>query len=112
MISRVWHGWTAPANADAYEALLRSTILPGIMRRDIAGYVGVHLARRNDGDEVEFVTTMWFESMAAIREFAGEAYDVAVVPPAARALLSRFDERSRHYDIVFTDGDVCPAVTR
>ena len=99
MISRVWHGWTTPANADAYEALLKSEIFMGIRNRQIAGYRGIHLFRRNLGDEVEFVTVMWFDTIEAVRAFAGEDYEVAVVPPKERALLSRFDARSQHYEV-------------
>jgi heme-degrading monooxygenase HmoA len=99
MISRVWHGWTTPANADAYEALLKSEIFTGIQNRQIAGYRGIHLFRRNLGDEVEFVTVMWFDSVEAVRAFAGKDYEVAVVPQKARALLSRFDARSQHYEV-------------
>lgn len=83
MISRIWHGWTTPANADAYEALLKTEIFQGIERRQIAGYRGINLLRRNLGDEVEFVTIMWFDSIEAVRAFAGKDYEVAVVPPAA-----------------------------
>jgi len=99
VISRVWHGWTTPTNADAYEALLKSEILVGIQKRQIAGYRGIHLLRRNLGDEVEFVTVMWFDSIEAVRAFAGDDYEAAVVPPKARALLSRFDQRSQHYEV-------------
>jgi len=99
MISRVWYGWTTPANADAYESLLKNEIFPGIQNRQIIGYKGIHLLRRNLGDEVEFVTIMWFDSIEAVRAFAGEDYEVAVVPPKARALLARFDARSRHYEV-------------
>jgi heme-degrading monooxygenase HmoA len=99
MISRVWHGWTTPANADAYESLLKSEIFVGIKKRQIAGYRGIHLLRRNLSNEVEFVTVMWFESIEAVRAFAGEDYEAAVVPQKARALLSRFDERSQHYEV-------------
>jgi hypothetical protein len=99
MISRVWHGWTTPANADAYESLLQSEIFQGIQDRKIAGYQGVHLLRRSLEHEVEFVTIMWFDSIEAVRTFAGEDYEVAVVPPKARALLSRFDARSQHYEV-------------
>jgi heme-degrading monooxygenase HmoA len=99
VISRVWHGYTSPGNADPYEALLKSEIFTGIAGRGIAGYKGIQLFRRNLGEEVEFVTVMWFDSLDAVQEFAGEDYEVAVVPPAARTLLSRFDERSRHYDV-------------
>mgnify|MGYP006268886077 CR=1 FL=1 len=99
MISRVWHGWTTLRNADAYEALLKSEIFIGIKDRRIAGYRGIHLFRRNLGKEVEFVTVMWFDSIDAVRVFAGDDYEVAVIPPKARALLSRFDERSQHYEV-------------
>ena len=99
MLGRVWHGWTTPANADAYESLLKSEIFTGIQSRQIAGYKGIHLFRRNVGDEVEFVTVMWFDSLDAVRTFAGEDYEVAVVPPKAKKLLSRFDPRSQHYEV-------------
>ena len=99
MICRSWHGWTAPANADAYEALLRTEIFPGIARRAIAGYRGIELLRRADGDAVEFVTLMWFDSIDDVRAFAGEDHEMAVVPPKARALLQRFDARSAHYEV-------------
>lgn len=99
MISRLWHGWTTRANARAYEELLKSEILPGIHR--IKGFRGAHLLRRDAGDEVEFVTLTYFENMDAVRAFAGEDYEVAVVPKEARKLLSRFDQRSVHYETVF-----------
>ena len=99
MISRVWHGWATPANADAYESLLKTEIFEGIRDRQIAGYRGIHLLRRDVGEEVEFVTIMWFDSLDAVRAFAGEDYEAAVVPPKARAVLSRFDARSQHYEV-------------
>ena len=99
MISRIWHGWTTPANADTYEALLKSEIFVGIQDRQISGYQGIQLFRRDVGAEVEFVTVMWFDSLDAVRVFAGEDYEVAVVPPAARAVLSHFDARSQHYEV-------------
>ncbi len=100
MISRIWHGWTTRGNAAAYEALLLTTILPDIASRRIPGYFGVRLDRRDLGDEIEFVTTMFFDSNDAIREFAGQESSESVVPVAARALLSRFDAHAAHYDIV------------
>ncbi len=99
MISRIWHGWTTPGNADTYEALLKSEIFTGIQNRQIPGYRGIQLFRREVGDEVEFITVMWFDSLDAVRIFAGEDYEVAVVPPKAREVLSRFDARSQHYEV-------------
>jgi heme-degrading monooxygenase HmoA len=99
MICRVWHGWTTPANGDAYERLLREEIFAGIGARLIPGYHGIELLRREVGPEIEFVTLMWFDSLAAVRTFAGDDFERAVVPPAARTLLTRFDDRSAHYDV-------------
>jgi len=99
VISRMWHGWTSSGNADAYEALLKSEIFVGIRDRQIPGFRGIQLFRRDLGVDVEFVTVMWFDSLDAVRAFAGEDYEVAVVPPKARALLARFDARSQHYEV-------------
>lgn len=99
MIIRIWHGWTTPSNADIYENLLKEEIFVGIQNRRIPGFQGIQLLRRELKEEVEFVTIMKFESLEAVREFAGEDYEVAVVPPKARAVLARFDERSQHYEI-------------
>jgi len=99
MIARIWHGWTSPSNADAYESLLKNEIFVGIKDRRIAGYRGIQLLRRSFADEVEFITVMWFDSIEAVRVFAGEDYEVAVVPPKAITLLSRFDARSQHYEV-------------
>jgi hypothetical protein len=100
MIARIWHGWTKSKNADTYEKLLQEEIFPGIAAKKADGYKGMRLLRRNvDRNEVEFVTIMWFDSWQAVKLFAGEDYEHAVVPPKARALLSRFDQRSQHYEL-------------
>jgi heme-degrading monooxygenase HmoA len=100
MIARIWHGWTAPEQADAYEKLLKEEIFPGIASKKVSGFKGIRLLRRSlESNEVEFVTIMWFDSWQAVKQFAGEDYEQAVVPPKARALLSRFDQRSQHYEV-------------
>jgi heme-degrading monooxygenase HmoA len=99
MIVRIWHGWTSPSNADRYEALLKEEIFVGIRKRDIKGFRGIELLRRMVGEETEFVTIMRFDSLQAVREFAGEDYDASVVPENARAVLSHFDARSQHYQL-------------
>lgn len=99
MISRIWHGYTTPANADAYEDLLKSEIFTGIAARGIPGYRGIQLFRRPLAGEVEFITVMWFDSLDDVRMFAGNDYEASVVPPAARPVLSRFDDRSQHYEV-------------
>ena len=98
MISRIWHGWTTPGNADVYEALLREEIFVGIKGRGIPGFRSIQLLRRDLREEVEFITLMEFDSLDSVRAFAGEDYEAAVVPAKAGVVLSRFDRRSQHYE--------------
>jgi heme-degrading monooxygenase HmoA len=98
MIGRLWRGWANPEQADAYESLLRSEVLPGIRR--IAGHRGAYVLRRERDGRVEFVTVTFFDDLDAVRAFAGDDYEAAVVPPAARALLDEFEERSAHFEVV------------
>jgi hypothetical protein len=97
MITRIWRGWTTKENSPLYENLLLSEIFPGIAARNIRGYRGISLGKRDVGDEVEFITIMWFDSLDDVRAFAGEDYETAVVPPRARAVLKRFDGAAAHY---------------
>lgn len=99
MICRIWHGWTDRERADAYERLLREEIFAGIAARGVPGFRGIELLRRDLGAEVEFVTVMRFDTLADVREFAGADHEQAVVPAEARALLTRFDARSAHYEV-------------
>jgi len=89
MISRIWHGYTTPENADAYEALLKEEVFVGILNRNISGYKGIQLLRRQISDETEFITIMWFDSLDSVRKFAGANYENSVVPEKA----------SQHYDV-------------
>ena len=100
MIKRIWHGWTTPENADTYENLLKDEIFVWIRNRQIDGFKGMQLLRRSVGEEVEFITSMTFDSLDAVRTFAGQDYEVAVVPEKAQAVLSRFDEKSQHYQVI------------
>jgi heme-degrading monooxygenase HmoA len=100
MIARMWHGWTRQADADSYENLLRNEMFPSMRR--IQGFEGAYLLRRVAGEEVEFVTVTHFTSLDAVRRFAGEDYETAVLHPQAHALLSRYDPKSVHYEIRIT----------
>ncbi|MEY2493354.1 MAG: hypothetical protein QOH24_2305 [Verrucomicrobiota bacterium] len=99
MIARIWHGWTAAEDAETYEVMLRDEIFPAIARRNIPGYYGAELFVRADGAEVEFVTLLRFDSMAAVEVFAGPESGRPVIYPKAESLLKRMDEQSRHYRI-------------
>ena len=93
MYCRLWHGWTTPQNAPIYEKMLKEEIFKSIDERGIKGYQRIQLFRHDKEDEVEFITIMYFKTLDSIREFAGDDYQVAVVPPKARAILSHYDER-------------------
>ena len=100
MICRLWRGWTTLENADVYERIVREEVIPGIEARAIPGFRHIDLMRRDLGGEVEFQTLMWFDSLDAIKAFVGEDYAVSHVPDAARAVLSRFDDRAAHYEVI------------
>jgi hypothetical protein len=102
VIFRYWRGWTTPDNADAYQEIVSERVLPGIAARELVGYHGAFLLRRELDHEVEFATVMIFDSLDNVRAFVGEDYETAYVPPAARAVLSRFDEKSVHYTTLLT----------
>ncbi len=99
MISRIWHGYTTFQNADTYENLLNEEIFAGIKNRNISGYRGIQLLRRELETETEFITIMWFDSLGSVIEFAGEDYKKCVVPEKAQRILSRYDKESQHYNV-------------
>ncbi len=98
MIARVWHGWTTRAQADVYEALLREEIFPGILAKQVPGFLRIELLRRDLDQEVEFMTVMWFASQDAVTAFVGEDHGAVYVLASARRVLARFDERAVHYE--------------
>jgi heme-degrading monooxygenase HmoA len=102
MIARVWHGYTKPEHADAYESLLKPELLPGVSK--VKGYKGSYLLRRNLGAEVEFITIMLWESIDAIRAVAGADYESAVIPEERRKYLARCDPKCAHYDVASVHG--------
>jgi heme-degrading monooxygenase HmoA len=102
MIARVWHGYTLPQHADAYEAMLKPELLPGVGK--VQGYCGSYLLRRDLGGEVEFITVMLWNSIDDIRAVAGPDFETAVVPEERRKYLTRYDAKSAHYEIASTHG--------
>ena len=102
MIARVWHGYTKPEHADAYESLLKPELLPGVSK--VKGYKGSYLLRRNLGAEVEFITIMLWDSIDAIRAVAGADYETAVIPEERRKYLARYDPKSAHYELASVHG--------
>ncbi len=97
-VKRVWHGFTTPENAEAYENLLHDEVFPSIEEKNLPGYRSIELWRREHADEIEFITVMTFDSMQNVIDFQGEDYERAYVPDAARKVLKRWERTSSHYD--------------
>ena len=98
MIARLWRGWARREDAEAYQSHLVPELLPGLSKAK--GFLGSHLLRRQVGDEVEFVTIIFWESLDAVRSLAGPNYQQAVIPEERRKFLKRFDAEASHYQVV------------
>lgn len=102
MVARIWHGWCSTReHADAYEAMLKPELLPGISKKK--GFRGSHLLRRDAGSEIEFITMLLFDSLDSIKELTGPDYETAVIPPERKQHLSRWDEKAQHYNVKDTN---------
>jgi heme-degrading monooxygenase HmoA len=99
MIARVWRGRTTAINFERYRHFLTTKIFSSLEK--IAGYRGANLLRREDQEGFEFLVITHWESMQAVRQFAGENVEAAVVEPEAQAILSDFDAFVRHYEVAF-----------
>jgi heme-degrading monooxygenase HmoA len=97
MIARYWRGWTRPENAQAYEKLLKEKVLPGL--KTIPGYQGGCVLRRDDPEQSEFVVVNLFDSLDAVRQFAGSDYAVPVFEPEAKRLLCKVEQIATHYEV-------------
>ena len=97
MIARIWHGYTKPEHAHAYESMLKPELLPGVSQ--VKGYRGSYLLRREAGGEIEFVTIMLWDSIDVVRAVTGADYETAVIPEERRKYLSHYDAKSAHYEI-------------
>ena len=97
MIARIWHGSTRKEDADRYVAHLRQQLVPELSALD--GYRGIQLLRRPREEVVDFIVTTFWDSMDAVRAFAGADTGAAVVAPAAQALLIQYDRHATHYEV-------------
>jgi heme-degrading monooxygenase HmoA len=97
MIARVWRGWAPQELAGDYQHHYESEVSSGL--KTVSGFRGARLLRRDDGGDVMFTSITWFANLDAVRDFAGDDYEQAVVADAARAVLTRWDERVSHHDV-------------
>ena len=103
MIARIWRGYTKPEDADAYESMLKPELLPDVSK--VVGFKGSYLLRKEDGEEVEFVTVMLWESIDAIRAVAGADFETAVIPEERLRYLSHYDRKASHYEVASMQGE-------
>lgn len=100
MIARIWKGTTSREKALAYKTFLEKEIFTELTDDPIKGFRKIQVLTRNLGNEVEFTTIMWFDSIEAVKIFAGENYEQAYVSEKARTFLTQFDKQSIHTEVV------------
>lgn len=98
IISRHWKGIVKPEEGDNYLHHLRHETFPKLSQ--IEGFLGASILRRTTTRGIEFLIVTKWQSMAAIREFAGEAAHMAVVPQVAQAMMVEYDQEVTHYELV------------
>lgn len=99
MIARIWRGWAPRERADEYQRHYETEVAGHL--REVSGFRAAQLLRRDEDGEVAFTSITWFTDLDAVRGFAGDDYERAVVEDAARAALSRWDARVAHHDVAF-----------
>ena len=97
MIVRVWRARATAQNAPRYREHLKDSVFAVLKTLD--GFLGAELLERQDGEVIEFIVETRWASLRAVRLFAGDAYENAVVAPAAKAVLSSYDEQAMHYEV-------------
>jgi heme-degrading monooxygenase HmoA len=98
VIARIWRGWTTLEDANGYEGHLKPELLPGLNK--VAGFRGSYLLRKIEKDEVEFVTIILWDSIAALQAVTGKDYEQAVIPEERKKYLKRFEEKASHFEVV------------
>jgi heme-degrading monooxygenase HmoA len=98
VIARIWRGWASQATADDYQRHYETEVRQHL--RAVSGFRGARLLRQEDGRQVMFTSITFFTSLDAVRGFAGDDYEQAIVEDAARQALDRWDERVSHREVV------------
>jgi len=102
MIARFWSAKATLNNAGTYEDLLIHTVIPGIKKMNISGLEEIHVLKRllNNNEEMEFITIMHFRSLDDVKSFSGDNFEQAYVPDAVKKVLARFDQNSKHFELL------------
>ena len=97
-IIRTWKGWTTIENASIYENFLINEVFPEVKRKGVKGLEKVSISTQSNNDEVEFLLILLFESLDAVKTFAGDSYQKAYIPEKAKRILLRYDKTAEHYE--------------
>ncbi|MEN8138798.1 MAG: antibiotic biosynthesis monooxygenase [Bacteroidota bacterium] len=99
-IIRTWKGWTTIENAPIYEDMLINEVFPAVKKKGVDGLEKVSISIQNKKDEVEFFLILQFDSLDAVKTFAGENYEIAYIPENAQRVLLRYEETAQHYEFI------------
>jgi heme-degrading monooxygenase HmoA len=97
MIARMWRGWAPAETADDYQHHYKNEVAAHL--KEVAGFQGAKLLRRDEGEEVAFTSIAYFTDMAAVHGFAGDHPNRAVLAAAAREALSHWDDEVTHHEV-------------
>ena len=97
-IIRTWKGWTTIENAPVYEDMLINEVFPVVKKKGVVGLEKVSISVQNKKDEVEFFLILQFDSMDAVKSFAGDNYEIAYIPDNAQRVLLRYEKTAQHYE--------------
>ena len=98
-IIRTWKGWTTLENAPIYEKMLITEVFPSVKKKGVDGLEKVSISTRRIKDEVEFFLVLQFDSLNAVKTFAGENYETAYIPENAHRILKRYDKTAEHFEL-------------
>ena len=98
-IIRTWRGWTTIENASIYENMLINEVFPEVKKKGVEGLEKVTISTQTNKDEVEFFLVLQFDSLEAVKTFAGENYKLAYIPENAQRVLKRYDQTAEHFDL-------------
>ena len=96
-IIRTWKGWTTKENAPVYENMLINEIFPAVKKSGVAGLEKVSISIKQNPEDVEFLLILQFDCLESVKTFAGENFQMAYIPDAARGVLLRYEETAEHY---------------
>lgn len=103
MIARHWKGIARKERANEYVAHLRNDTFEEIKK--IKGFISASILKRHVPEGVEFLIITEWETLDAVKQFAGEKIEVAVVPELVKEIMVKYDEYVSHYEVNFTIGN-------